>query len=751
LVSIIDDYAFGDLKSFKSQYSKVNGSAEESTFNELKERLKPVCKRTLRRQVLEYIRYTNRIALVEEFYPTADEQKLYDLVTDYLQRESLFALPAGQRKLMTLILRRLLASSTYAISGTLEALAGKLGNMVQSHESTPLDDAFSGNFETFDEVKDEWEEEDGEEKDVLNFTDKDIEDIKSEIDSLKEFEALAKSIRINSKGEKLFTALDRGFQELERLGASRKAIIFTESTRTQEYLREILEGRGYEGKVVMFNGSNNDKKSRQIYQDWIKKHSGTDRVTGSKSADMRAALVDYFKEEATIMIATEAAAEGINLQFCSLVINYDLPWNPQRIEQRIGRCHRYGQKFDVVVVNFLNKANAADVRVYELLEQKFKLFDGVFGASDEVLGSIESGVDFEKRIAQIYQECRTTDQISTAFNELQVELEVNITGSLKQTRQNLLENFDEEVHEKLRINLQESKDYLSKYENWLWVMTQFYLGDDAIFSTENYSFSLKKNPFAGLNIHPGPYRIGKGIEDVNIYRTNHPLAERIIEECKALELPTKGLDFNYTDAPIKISILEPLNGKSGWLKVQQMTVSTFEIEDYILFSGFTDDDIPLDEDQCKRLFSLSGNEFGISQNPDDAVVLKLDDFSRIKADNVLEEVAMRNGTWFDQEMIKLEGWAEDLKVGLERELKDIDAEIKLRKAEAKKMLKLDEKVKAQRYIKEMEMKRSEKRKSLYEAQDEVDQKKEGLISGIEKRMQQNTTSKDLFLIKWKLS
>ena len=91
------------------------------------------------------------------------------------------------------------------------------------------------------------------------------------------------------------------------------------------------------------------------------------------------------------MIATKAWAEGINLQFCSLVVNYDLPWNPQRIEQRIGRCHRYGQKHDVVVVNFLNRKNAADQRVFELLSEKFQLFEGVFGASDEVLGPSSPG------------------------------------------------------------------------------------------------------------------------------------------------------------------------------------------------------------------------------------------------------------------------------------------------------------------------------------------------------------------------
>src|SRR5690606_20910944 len=163
----------------------------------------------------------------------------------------------------------------------------------------------------------------------------------------------------------------------------------------------------------------NDERSRRIYAEWIDRYRDTDRVTGSRTADMRSALVDYFREEGRIMIATEAGAEGINLQFCSLVINYDLPWNPQRVEQRIGRCHRYGQKHDVVVVNFLNKKNAADQRVYQLLAEKFNLFEGVFGASDEVLGALESGVDFEKRIANIYQQCREPKLIQAAFDNLQ--------------------------------------------------------------------------------------------------------------------------------------------------------------------------------------------------------------------------------------------------------------------------------------------------------------------------------------------
>lgn len=153
-------------------------------------------------------------------------------------------------------------------------------------------------------------------------------------------------------------------------------------------------------------------------------------------------------------------AEGVNMQFCSFVINYDLPWNPQRIEQRIGRCHRYGQKNDVVVINFVNKRNHADMRVYELLKDKLNLFDGVFGSSDKVLGNIESGIDFEKRVLNIYQKCRVPEEIDSAFDELQKSMEDSISDKMDRVQQELFENFDLDVREKLKTNLLKTKDKL---------------------------------------------------------------------------------------------------------------------------------------------------------------------------------------------------------------------------------------------------------------------------------------------------
>jgi SNF2 family DNA or RNA helicase len=501
LVSFIDEFTFGDIRSFRSQFSRMNTPDDYRT---LRERIRPICQRTLRRQVLPYISYTNRHALVQEFFPNNDELRLYTLVSEYLQSPRLYALPSSQRQLMTLILRKLLASSTYAISDTLLGLANKLEAVERAQESLNTPPAnLDENFESLPEIEDEWLEDDADDASTQvgaeQFSPEQREELRAEKLKLRQFHDLAKSIEKNSKGEVLLTALRRGFEAANRARSEQqngvlqqKAIIFTESRRTQEYLLRLLEASEFAGKVALFNGTNSDPKSGGIYRSWLERYKGTDRITGSPTADKRSAIVEYFRDEASIMIATEAAAEGINLQFCNLVVNYDMPWNPQRIEQRIGRCHRYGQKYDVVVVNFLNRSNAADVRIYQILDEKFRLFNGVFGASDEVLGAIQSGVDFEKRIVSIYQQCRTPEQISFEFDKLQQELESEVAEARVLAQEQLLNNFDQEVIEKVRVEAGNSRN---RFEELLWKTTLFYLQPFARFDGAGYSFVLERNPF----------------------------------------------------------------------------------------------------------------------------------------------------------------------------------------------------------------------------------------------------------------
>lgn len=753
LVSIIDDYAFGDFKTYRARFTRL---ANEADFNELKERLKPICKRTLRKRVLEYVKYTNRHALVQEFVPTPEEQRLYDLVSDYLQQPMLYALPVSQRTLMTLILRKLLASSTFAISDTLEGLARKLQTAAAQAEAVEtLPEELADDWEELEELADEWEGE-GNGEIVSNrprFTQEQISEMRQEMARLREFHTLAKSIVKNSKGEVLLTALRRGFaasvEAQKNQGAAtlqQKAIIFTESRRTQEYLFRILEATEFAGKVMLFNGSNNDQKSKEIYRRWLEKHVSTDRISGSPSADMRAALVDYFRDEASVMIATEAGAEGMNLQFCNLVVNYDLPWNPQRIEQRIGRCHRYGQKFDVVVVNFLNKNNAADQRVYELLDEKFRLFSGVFGASDEVLGAVESGVDFEKRIAAIYQKCRTSEQIQFEFDQLRQELEAEITQGQRDAREKLLDNFDQEVVEKVRI---QSRDFLDRFNERLWLLTRYLLAPYARFEDGNYSFMLERNPFPGETIHPGPYRMGKNVEDANTYRVGHPLALRVLERGKALTVKPGEVVFDYSRSNKNIAILDPLVNQSGWLCCSHFSVSALESEDHLIFTGITDTGETLDEAQCRRLFDIPGKEQSGTDVPD-MIMSALGETTAVRRQELLDALAAKNGGWFETEMDKLDRWAEDRRAALKAELEEFDQEIKEMKKAARLAPNLPEKLERQKELRKLETKRDEAWHSYDQASREIDRQKDALLDEVSRRLEQKTEQETLFMLRWRL-
>jgi len=120
----------------------------------------------------------------------------------------------------------------------------------------------SQDFESYDEIKDEWEDVEEENQPVTEtkeelYTSEEMKDIKKEINDLKEFQHLARSITRNSKGEVLLIALKKGFAEIERLGGNKKAIIFTESTRTQEYLNRILENTEHKDRIVLFKGLGN--------------------------------------------------------------------------------------------------------------------------------------------------------------------------------------------------------------------------------------------------------------------------------------------------------------------------------------------------------------------------------------------------------------------------------------------------------------------------------------------------------------
>lgn len=735
LVSIIDPHVFGDAASFREKF--VRGSDEEQRNNLLRQRLKPFCTRTLRKQVLEYIRFTHRVPITQEFLPSDDEHRLYTQVSTYLQRQSLLALPASQRMLMTMVLRKLLASSTFAIGGTLRRLVSRLEILLAEQEAV-TDPESLDDYEVLDELQDEWEDDEAPEPEI------DPALIREELTELLEYADLADRIQHNAKGEALIAALKMAFDRACSLGAKKKAVIFTESRRTQDYLFSLLTEQGYAGKVVLLNGTNTDPHSREIYDQWLTRHEGEETLTGSRAVDTKAAIVEEFRDRATIMVATEAGAEGINLQFCSLVVNYDLPWNPQRIEQRIGRCHRYGQQHDVVVVNFLNRRNEADQRVFQLLAEKFQLFDGVFGASDEVLGALESGVDIERRIAQVYQECRTPEAIQAAFDDLQAELEEQVTSRMAETRQALLDNFDEDVHARLKFHRKEAFATLSDREQWLLNLTQHELGDQATFHPKKPQFF-----YTGSDARRGSYcldwKLAEKYHDI-FYRPDHSLAQLLVQRAIDRTLPVARVVFDYKAHGARIAALEKFVGATGWLELSKLTIESFDAEEFLVFAAVTDDGKPLDGELCLKLMKLPGTVDGDCTDapPQEAV-------SRARQQEIqrcTRKVDERNGKYFDDEVAKLERWSDDLKLGLERDIKELDQRIKEIRRDSQSATALTEKLAAQKKLKQVELERNRKRRELYDAQDAIDSQRDELIGNIEKQLNLKQNQAQLSLIRW---
>jgi superfamily II DNA or RNA helicase len=442
LLSFLDVELLGPEHAFRSRYAAgEDGTLPAMASAELKERLASAVHRTLRRQVREYVRFTNRRSVVEDFAPTPEEQALYQKVSDYLRRTDTHAIEPGRRTLLTLVYRKLLASSTFAIAPTLRALAETLRKKSAAKEAVLEEDCLA-----FQEEAEAWEEAPSPAAARGS--------AEAEAKELEGYAAAAERIHVNAKGEALRRALGRLFGVARAQGWPEKAVVFTESRRTQAYLLELLEKSGFQGRISLLNGD-----------------AGT--------PEQRHALVEEFKNRTQVLISTEAGAEGLNLQFCNLVVNYDLPWNPQRIEQRIGRCHRYGQERDVLVLNFLNRQNAADARLYELLEAKLNLFDGVFGASDEILGVLESGLDFERRVLDIYQSCRTDAEIQAAFDALRADLEVRIDARMTEARSLLLEHFDADVRRRLKLSGEEVKEALERRRGTARQLTRAVLGTAA--------------------------------------------------------------------------------------------------------------------------------------------------------------------------------------------------------------------------------------------------------------------------------
>lgn len=425
--------------------------------NELRERLNTVIKRTLRHQAQEFIErpFVGRHAEIVEYSMSPAEKQLYDDVTAYLLEPSLCAFRGSQRRLLLIGFHKRMASSRRALAASLDVVANRLrGNGDAEVMRADLED------------------------EELDFEDSDDApaplpaEVAAELARVEALAARARAIPEDSKAAAL----------LQVIKMTEKVVIFSESLTTQEYLRDLLVQSNLveEGEITLFRGTNDSARAAEALTRW--QSEVTTPNPPSRDIAVRLALVHEFATRTRVFISTEAGAKGLNLQFCSTLVNYDLPWNPQRIEQRIGRCHRYGQKQDVTVINFLDKGNESQRLTLEILTEKLDLFGSVLGAGDQVLhspdlvGTVAS--DFESRLQKIYRDARTVEERDEELRRFRDEVgkrREEFEDAHRRTAGIIQSRLDEAIRPVFRRIQQEIKSELALFERDLERVVSAYL------------------------------------------------------------------------------------------------------------------------------------------------------------------------------------------------------------------------------------------------------------------------------------
>src|SRR5439155_18881782 len=254
-----------------------------------------------------------------------------------------------------------------------------------------------------------------------------------------------------------------------------------------------------------------------------------------------------------VLVCTEAGAKGLNLQFCETVINYDLPWNPQRIEQRIGRCHRYSQQRDVTVVNFIARDNEAHRLTFEILSEKLDLFGKVLDASDTVLHEPRTdapeiavsavSVEFESDLRSIYSRSRTVDEMTreiAALRDKIAERRDAYEKEYERTSRIIESRFDEEVRRVFKRLRDDLPDALAQLDRDLAELVNGYLAARAVEyrrSDEGGRVLFDITTQEGLTPQLGSGRLfatgdARGLNDAEALNLAHPMVQAAIADAR---------------------------------------------------------------------------------------------------------------------------------------------------------------------------------------------------------------------------
>ena len=511
LIHFIDETALPAPDEFYKRYYR-----KPENYHELSDRVSRFCFRTTRAQVEHYTKIPRRIPITVEYEMSAKENTLYGLVEKYLSRENKAAFPDMDEHRLSLRMHRSLSSSTAALVKFLSGVENRL--------------------------------EAGEEHD--------------EITAMLE---LAGSITKDSKAVELARTLKAVFPEIRKLGANKKALIFTESLDTQKSIAAYLTASGF--NVLTYSGNNTRE-----YE-----------------------IIDKFQTEAQILVTTDIAAEGFNLEFCSLVVNYDIPYNALEIEQRINRCHRQGQENDVIVLSFLAKENYGDVRTLEIARKRLEQYQGIIGMSDQIFGNFGADV-----LEVIRANARHKDEIQREFEQVLEQHKSSNETLVDAAESALFTSFTSEVSKKVSVTPKYIAEKIQQINSDLWELTAPFLAEHGYIIDEAAraaSFPGSEKPprlfylwtdgrskaYTGLK----KYGAGKDFKPASGRVTlSSPIGRGVIKEAVCADSGTITVDEQLPSC-----------------KIGFYTVDVGETT-YTTFAGKTDDGQSLTDEVCRRILSL---------------------------------------------------------------------------------------------------------------------------------------------------
>ena len=649
------DELLGRLPTFRDVFcdGTDRGLNVDQAF-ELKQRLSTVVQRTLRRQAQAFLEvpFVDRQARLIEFSMSPEEKTLYEQVTTWLMDPYSCAFSPKNRRLLLIGFHRRMASSLAALRASLERVADRLRNQLADADQTAAD-VFDEN-ELIDEFAIEFDED---RDDVVQIQASEVDGslfesdataaeqqpltvqrLQEELDRIEWFIAQADSVPRDSKAESLLDTV-RVIREHGQQGAgSGKVVIFTESIRTQDSLFDLLVQNGFDpGEVTLFRGDNDHPRAREAYDRWMSEvgQHMAEQDRPSRSIGVRLALIHEFRTRSRVFISTEAGAKGLNLQFCETLINYDLPWNPQRIEQRIGRVHRYGQRRGVTVLNFIDRGNEAQRLTFEILSQKLDLFGKVLDASDVVLhepatdtpepliGGI--GVEFESQLRQIYRDARSIDDVTEQLQELRRKMESRrkeFDDEQARTAELISTRLDDSVRQVFSHWQDELPEGLAELDRDLERLLTGYLeaigveyertesGGRILFHLQAHR-CLPAQYSDGVSVFVGPF-----VEDIDAepFQPAHPLFIAAVGEARAATTHERHVVWCVPDNAS--SQLKALEGRSGKLVVTRVSCKGFEPVDRLIVTVLLEgDQESLDEPTVKELLSFQATDRDDGEKP----------------------------------------------------------------------------------------------------------------------------------------